>query len=110
MGTAIVNWFLYQIPWTVWAVLGLAAAVALLSWLHTVVGWRRAFEIVGGVAAALGGLVLLDRAGQKGYRARKLEEEKAQDAALKDYEAMKNEVANKPESQLDKQNHPWLKP
>jgi hypothetical protein len=80
----MIAWLLYQVPWWVWALLGLAVVGAI----QRAIGWRNAIAAAAVIGAALFG----HRSRQRGYQDRQAQEEKASDTLEEYY----REIDNRP--------------
>lgn len=74
----MLDWLVYQIPWYVWAVLGVIVAVAVQRFF----GWRNAIMAAIGIGAA----VLLHRSRQQGYRDRVNQEREEREELRDEYD------------------------
>lgn len=73
---------LFHLPWWVWVPVALIIVAAIVIPLVRLVGLKRALEIAAAVAAALGGLILIQRARQEGWRAREAKGERDAQSAI----------------------------
>jgi len=103
------TWLFYSLPWQAQAVGALAVVLGLLALAVKVFGWQRVKPFVLPVLALVGAGALLTRERQKGYQEREDIQNKAQDAAIDDFNKVKADVAKKPISEVDKDNEKWLR-
>jgi hypothetical protein len=97
----MIAWFLSQFPWWAWAVLGLgvvlavwrifglSAALAALGAVATIVGYRKGVSDGGAVELA--------------------DQQKAQDQAVKDFQAVKHDVTGLTDKQVTGELQAWVK-
>lgn len=106
----ILKWIFYAIPWQAQLALLAIPVLAAFYLAIRVFGYERVKAFILPAVAILAALGLLGRAKQQGYADRKDIQKKAQDNALNDFNQTKQQVDEKPISQVDRDNQPWIKP
>lgn len=95
------HWLEYAVPWWAWIAAG--GALVALGWFY--VGPRTAL----GIAIAVI-LALVDRRGrQAGWRDRDEEQKRRDREFVDDYRKNREAAGRRPESELDRRNHRWLR-
>lgn len=101
------HWLIFGVPWQI-QVFGLAVLVGLLALAAGhLFGWGVVKKAAIPVLAVFGAIGLLSRAQQKGYGARKDEEDKAEEWAENVVVEKRQEAQGLPDDHLDERVDKW---
>lgn len=106
----MLNWLIFGIPWEIQMTFLGALALATLCVVGRVFGWGVVRQVALPVLGVLAAVGLASRAQQKGYEARKVEEDQAEKRADEVVEKTRADVNALPETELNKETDRWSKP